>query len=69
MVLICIALIFNGVRKSLHVYFLKDFMYLFLDRRREEERERNISVVAPCMSPIGDLARNPGISSDWELNW
>ena len=44
--------------------------YLFLDRRegREKERERNINVVAASVPPTGDLARNPGMCPDWELN-
>ena len=49
---------------------LKDFIYLFLDRGegREKERERNINVVAASAPPTGDLARNPGMCPDWELN-
>ena len=51
-------------------FFLKDFIYLFLDRGegREEERERNITVVVSCMPCTGDLTGNPGMCSDWELN-
>ena len=56
--------------------FLKDVIYLFLDRGegREKERERNIDVqevhqwVASCMLPTGDLAHNPGMCPDWEPN-
>ena len=37
--------------------------------RREEEKERNISVWLPLMHPaLGDLACNPGMGPDWELN-
>ena len=32
---------------------------------REKERERNSTVWLP---PTGDLAGNPGICPDWELN-
>ena len=51
--------------------FLKDFTYLYLERRevREKERERNINVWLPLGSPTGDLAYNPGICPDWESNW
>ena len=41
---------------------------------RGKERERNINVrekhqsVASCMPPTRDLARNPGMCPDWELN-
>ena len=50
--------------------FLKDFIYLFLDRGegREEERVRTSSVVASHTLPPGDLACNPGMCPDWELN-
>ena len=40
----------------------------------EKERERNIDVremhwsVFFCTSSAGDLAHNPGMCSDWELN-
>ena len=42
--------------------FLKDFIYLFLDKRegREKERERNNNVWLP---PTWDLACNPGMCS------
>ena len=47
-----------------------NFMYLFLDREegREKEGEKHQCVVAFCMPPNGELARNPGICPDWELN-
>ena len=36
------------------LFFKKDFIYLFLERgeRREEERERNISVWLPLIHPL-----------------
>ena len=40
-------------------YFLKDFIYLFLERgeREEEERERNINVWMPLVCPpLGNCA-------------
>ena len=57
-------------------FFLKDFIYLFLERgkRREKERERNIDLrekhqsVASRRPPAGDLAHNPGMCPDWESN-
>ena len=33
------------------VFFLKDFIYLFLDKRREKGRERNINVWLPLTHP------------------
>ena len=55
------------------MYFLKDFIYLFLERveGREKERERNINVWLPLVHPQRgweDLARNPGMCPDWESN-
>ena len=50
----------------------KDFIYLFLERGREGEvRERNIHVWLPLAPtpPPRDLAHNPGMCPDWELNW
>ena len=51
--------------------FLKDFIYLFLERRKgkgEREGEKHHCVVASHMGPTGDLNPNPGMCSDWELN-
>ena len=55
--------------------FFKDFIYLFLEREgREKQRERNINVwekhqlIASHMPPVGDLALNPGVCPDGELN-
>ena len=52
------------------MYFLKDFIYLFLERGREGEREeeKHQYVVASCPAPTGDLVRNPGMCPDWESN-
>ena len=46
------------------------FFFFFLrERGREGERERNISVWLPLTHPpTGNLAHNPGICPDWELN-
>ena len=48
------------------------FFYLFTFRQRggqgEREREKYQCVVASRMSPTGDLAHNPGMCPDWELN-
>ena len=45
------------------------FIY-FLEREREGERvgEEHQYVVASHAPPTGDLARNPGMCPDWELN-
>ena len=57
-------------KKSL--YFFNDFIYLFLERGgREGEKggENYQRVVASCALHTGDLARNPGMCPDWDLNW
>ena len=43
---------------------------LFLDRKGEGEREgeKHQYVVASCVAPTGDLACNPGMCPDWDLN-
>ena len=48
----------------------KDFIYLFLERRegREKEGEKHQCVAASWVPPTGDLAWNPGMCPDWELN-
>ena len=61
---------------SFSVSLFKRF-YLFSERGegREKERERNIDVqkkhqlVASHMPPNVNLACNPGMCPDWELNW
>ena len=34
----------------------------------EREGEKHQCVVASCAPPTGDLAHNPGMCPDWELN-
>ena len=57
----------------LKLLFFKDFIYLFLDRREgeEKERERNINVwmLLPCPQLGTWPACNPGMCPEWELNW
>ena len=51
--------------------FLKDFIYLFLERGegKERKREKYQCVVASHLPPTGDLAQNSGMWPDWEPNW
>ena len=55
-------------------YFLKYFIYSFLERGEGRERERNIDVwekhqrVASCMHPSRGPAGNPGMCADLESN-
>ena len=50
--------------------FSKDFIYLFSEREegREKEEDKYQYVVASHVIPTGDLACNPGMCPDWELN-
>ena len=53
-------------------FFFFSFIYLFIfrQRRREGEREgeKHQCVVASHMVPSGDLAHNPVMYPEWELN-
>ena len=54
-----------------YFYFLKDFIYfIFTQRGREGEKEgeKHQCVVASHVPHTGDLACNPGMCSEWELN-
>ena len=53
----------KGKLESLNIYFLKIFIYLFLERGREGggEGEKHQCVVASHVSHSGDLAHNPGM--------
>ena len=45
----------------------KNILFIFRERGREEERERNIHQSgASCTPPTGDLAQNPGMCPDQE---
>ena len=50
--------------------FFQDFIYLFLERGREGEKEGNKHqcVAASHVARTGDVACNPGMYLDWELN-
>ena len=50
--------------------FLKIAFIYFLERAREGEREgeKHQCVVASCTPLPGDLAHNPSMCPDWELN-
>ena len=51
-------------------FFFKEFIYLFLERGREGEREgeNHQCAVASHAPSTGDLAHNPGMCPDWESN-
>ena len=49
----------------------KDFIHSLLERgegKEEREEEKHQYVVASCTPPTEDLAYNPGMYPDWELN-
>ena len=48
--------------------FLKEFIFRKRGKEGETEGEKHQCVVAPCMTSTGDLAHNPGMFPDWELN-
>ena len=53
-----------------HFLFFKELIYFLGSREgKEKERERNINMWLPLMSPpTGDLAHNSGMYPDWESN-
>ena len=53
-----------------YTFFFKDFIYLFLEKGREGEREgeKHQCVIASHVFPFGDLAPKPGMCPDWESN-
>ena len=56
--------------KNILWVFKKYFILFFLERRKEgeSEGEKHQCVVTSLMPQNGDLACNPGMSPDWELN-
>ena len=50
--------------------FGRFYLFMFRERGREGEREgeKHPCVVASCAPPTGNLACNPGMCPDWELN-
>ena len=56
-------------RRSLSV-FKRFYLFIFRERGRDGEREgeKHQCVDAFPVAPTGDLACNPGICPDWELN-
>ena len=57
-------------KQNITKIFLKDFIYLFLERGRKGGREGNINVWLPFMHSL--LETWPMIQAcalDWELNW
>ena len=58
-------------RRRGYLFYKRFYLFLELGEGRQKERERNISVWLPLAHPLpgwGDLARNPGMCPDRELN-
>ena len=53
-----------------HLYYFKHFIYLFLEKGSEAEREgeKHQCLAASHSPPTGDLTCNPGMCPDWESN-
>ena len=56
-----------------HFIFLRFYLFIFREgkggRNRGEQGEENINVWLCLLHPAaGDLAHNPGMCPDWELN-
>ena len=55
---------------NLFFFSFRFYLFYFLEKGREGEREgaKHQCVVASHAPPTGDLARNPDMCPDWELN-
>ena len=53
------------------LYFILKISFISRERGREGEREgeKHPRVVASWAPTTGDLAHNPGMCPDWDLNW
>ena len=51
-------------------FFLRFYLFIFIQRGKEGEREgeKHQCAVASHVAPTGDLACNPGMCPDWESN-
>ena len=49
-------------------FLLRFYLFSFRDRGKEGEREGEKHQCASCSPPTGDLAGNPGMYPDWDLN-
>ena len=59
-------------KAAVRLYLLLNFIYLFIfreiGREGEREGETHQCVISSPAPPTGDLAHNPGMYPDWELN-
>ena len=54
---------------SFSFIFFKDFIYLFLERGKEGEREGEKHQCVVASAPNQALTHNSGMCPDWESNW
>ena len=50
-------------------FFFKILFIYFIEREGREKEGKHQCVVASYAPPTEDLACNPGMGPDWELNW
>ena len=48
--------------------FKRFYLFIFRDGKGGKEGEKHQCVVAPLMTPTGDLFHNQTMGPDWELN-
>ena len=70
-IFITLGIVGNLTCSSFSLLFFKRFLFIFRVRggKIQREGEKHQCVVASCTSYTGDLACNPGMCSNWELNW
>ena len=59
--------ILHSIYKYLKIFYV--FIFRQKGRGKEREGEKHQCVVASRAPPTGDLACNPGMCPNWELNW
>ena len=52
----------------IYLFFLRLYLFIFREGKGEREGEKHQCVVASQAPPTGDLACNPGMCPEWELN-
>ena len=49
-------------------YYFFQILFIYFERGEGKDKEKHQCVAASCAPPTGDLASNPGMCPDWELN-
>ena len=58
----------DGLQLAFFFFFKILFVYFQRGKEKEKEGEKHQCVWLPLVHPTGDLACNPGMCPDWELN-